>query len=443
MRILSFILLSVLVPFYSYPQGNVPIDSTEKTRYEKWIADIAYVENEFLPAAKTYTDESRDSCSVILSKLKQQIDALSDFQIRLELARCVVLADNAHTTLPLPWTDKIPLRLYRFSDGIYIVRTDSLASPHLGAKVLEINGVEVSHVERQLFPYLSGIPRWKKFKTIDLMTSPKTLYEAGIVTTKDALTFTLLKNQVRTQVSFKAQEVKNDRAWFESWANLYPTPRDSTNRKFLLSHVESLPLYLQRTEEGVFYMFDDQEKIAYFHINSFWDQCSDFKEKIASFTEALKSKRDYEVVIDLRFYTGGNYGLAVKLATDPPKIIDKDKKIYLITSDKTYSAGIVTAARIKHFAKGRIIVVGEGVGDRLKFWAESERFALPYSGIRIYNSKKEHDWQDNKRSIFRTHIPNYFYGVGVKDLKVDQEIKLSFQDYMDNRDPILEWIKSQ
>ncbi|MEO0640969.1 MAG: hypothetical protein AAFY70_14650 [Bacteroidota bacterium] len=85
MRILSFILLSVLVPFYSYPQGNVPIDSTEKTRYEKWIADIAYVENEFLPAAKTYTDESRDSCSVILSKLKQQIDALSDFQIRLEL----------------------------------------------------------------------------------------------------------------------------------------------------------------------------------------------------------------------------------------------------------------------------------------------------------------------------------------------------------------------
>ncbi|MEO0640968.1 MAG: hypothetical protein AAFY70_14645, partial [Bacteroidota bacterium] len=122
-----------------------------------------------------------------------------------------------------------------------------MASPHLGAKVLEINGVEVSHVERQLFPYLSGIPRWKKFKTIDLMTSPKTLYEAGIVTTKDALTFTLLKNQVRTQVSFKAQEVKNDRAWFESWANLYPTPRDSTNRKFLLSHVESLPLYLQRT----------------------------------------------------------------------------------------------------------------------------------------------------------------------------------------------------
>ncbi|MEO1417875.1 MAG: hypothetical protein AAFW00_21505 [Bacteroidota bacterium] len=443
MRILSTIILSILVTLYSYAQRSVPIDSTEKTRYEKWIADIAYVENEFLPAAKTYTDESRDSCSVILAKLKNQIDALSDFQIRLELARCVVLADNAHTTLPLPRTDKIPLRLYRFSDGIYVVRTDSLASPHLGAKVLDINGIDVSQVERQLFPYLSGITRWKRFKTLDLITSPKTLYEAGIVTTEDALTFTLLKSQDTTHVSFKAQEVENDRAWFESWANLYPIPREGINQKFLLSHVERLPLYLQRTEEGVFYVFDEQEKIAYFHINSFWDQCSDFKERIALFTEALKSKRDYDVVVDLRFYTGGNYALAVKLATDPPKIINEDKKIYLITSDKTYSAGIVTAARVKHYAKDKIVLVGEGVGDRLKFWAESERFTLPHSGIRIYNSKKEHDWQDNKKSIFKTHILNYFFGVGVKDLKVDQEIKLSFQDYMDNRDPILAWITSQ
>ena len=103
----------------------------------------------------------------------------------------------------------------------------------------------------------------------------------------------------------------------------------------------------------------------------------------------------------------------------------------------------MTAARVKHYAKDKIVVVGEAVGDRLKFWAESERFTLPHAGIRVYNSMKEHDWKDNKRSIFRTHIPNYFYGVGVKDLKVDQEIGLSFQDYMENRDPILDWIKKQ
>jgi len=35
---------------------------------------------------------------------------------------------------------------------------------------------------------------------------------------------------------------------------------------------------------------------------------------------------------------------------------------------------------------------------------------------------------------------NFLYGVGVNDLKVDKEIGLSFKDYKENKDPILEWI---
>lgn len=127
-----------------------------------------------------------------------------------------------------------------------------------------------------------------------------------------------------------------------------------------------------------------------------------------------------------------------ELATKPPKIINEDKKIYLITSNKTYSAGIVTAARIKHYAKDKIIIVGEKVGDRLKFWAESVPCTLPNSGITIYNSKEEHDWKDNRRNIFRTHFPNFFHGVAAKNLKIDKKIKLSFKDYLDNKDSILE-----
>ena len=294
-------------------------------------------------------------------------------------------------------------------------------------------------MEARLFPYVSGVESWKKFKTIDWITSPKILHEIGMGK-KDSLTLTLTKNKKILDVSLGANKIENDRPWFEGWSDLYPTSNNDNTWKHINNNKNNLPTYLKHTQEGVFYAFDEQEKIAYFQINGLWEACPNFKEKIKNFNKTLKSHRDYNVVIDLRFYTGGNYAYPIKLASKPPKIINDHKKIYLITSDKTYSAGIVTAARIKHFAKDKIQIIGEPVGDRLKFWAESEAVTLPNSGIRIYNPKKEHDWKDNNRSISRTHMLNFLYGVGVNDLNVNKEIGLSFKDYTENKDPILEWI---
>ena len=194
--------------------------------------------------------------------------------------------------------------------------------------------------------------------------------------------------------------------------------------------------------EGVFYTFLDSKKIAYFSINALWYKSQDFEGRIKEFLKELKIKTDYDVVIDLRYYTGGNYLKPSKLATKPPKIIDRDKKIYLITSPMTFSAGLVTAARIKYFAKDKIVVVGEEVGDNLKFWAEGDYYNLPNSGIEIQDSKYEHDWKDDKFILGRTFWVNLFYGVPAKDLKVDKEIKLSFENYINSTDPILEWIQN-
>ncbi len=438
MRIIFCIILSFFLLGHSTKAQEVN-GSSENRRYEKWVEDINYFESEFLKKAKTYTPDSRESCSLILSSLKKQINELSDFQIRLELSRCVVLADNGHTTMSLGKTDKIPLKFYRFSDGVYVVRADSLSSQYLGAKVLAINKIDVDKVEASLFPYISGIEEWKKFKTIHLITSPKVLQELGVIK-QDSLVLTLAKNGETFDATFGAVKIEKDSPWYEGWANFLPAAHNEKKWKFSKKDKSNLPQYLKDAEKGVFYSFDDTKKLAYFQINGYWEKCPNFKEKINNFHQALKTKRDFDVVIDLRFYTGGNYGLPVKLATKPPKIINDDRKIYLITSDKTYSAGIVTAARIKYYAKDKIVIVGEEVGDRLKFWAESGVCILPHSGTTIYDPQKEHDWKENKRSISRTHFANYLYGVAAKDLQVDQLIGLSFEDYENDIDPVLNWI---
>ena len=90
------------------------------------------------------------------------------------------------------------------------------------------------------------------------------------------------------------------------------------------------------------------------------------------------------------------------------------------------------------------MILGEQVGDNLKFWAEGIYYKLPNSGLTIQDSKYAHDWADDKFIPFKTYWFNLLFGVPAKDLNVDKEIKISFTEYLNGQDPIVDWIlKSQ
>lgn len=418
------------------------VNTSEKSRNEKWIEDITYFESGYLNKSNTFPKDSIFNCKQILSTLKSQIDSVSDNQIILQLSKCVAMANNGHTTIHLSGMNKIPVRFYWFDDGLYIIKADKTSGQHLGSKVLEINSTKIDTVFKLLKPYLSGIESFKKFTATNYLASPQILNGIGL-TAKDSMQLTLLQGKDTLAVSFKIKEMPNSKYEYETWDDLYPDWNKNDNWEYILSKNDSLPLYLKKMNEGVFYSFLDSEKIAYFSINALWYKSSDFKGEINKFLDELKTKTDYNVVIDLRYYTGGNYLIPTKLATKPPKIIDENKKIYLITSPMTFSAGIVTAARVKYFAKNKIVVVGEEVGDNLIFWAEGDYYKTPNFGIEIQDSKYQHDWKDDNFTLGKTFWVNKFYGVAAKDLKVDKKIPFRYEDYQNGNDPILDWIINQ
>ncbi len=423
-------------------EQQTEINHSQKTRSEKWVEDISYFENEYLNESKTFPKDSIPSSKVLITNLKTQIDSLSDNQIILQLSKCVAMANNGHTTIHLSGMDKIPVRFYWFADGLYIIKSNKSSAQYLGAKVLEINSIKLDTVLKRLKPYLSGIDRFKKFTATNYLASPKILN--GIeLTAHDSMNLTLFQGKDTLNVSFKVKEMANSKYEYETWADLYPEWAKNDAWEYILTKNDSLPLYLKQMNEGVFYSFLDSKKIAYFCINALWYKSPDFKGKIKEFLAELKTKKDYNVVFDLRYYTGGDYLIPTKLSTKPPKIINEDKKIYLITSPMTFSAGLVTAARIKYFAKGKAIVVGEEVGDNLIFWAEGDYYKTPNFGIEIQDSKYEHDWKDANFTLGKTFWVNKFYGVPAKDLKVDKEIRLRYEDYKNKKDPVLDWIINQ
>ncbi len=437
-----FLAIVLIICFSACSSSNEVEPGPASTRQEKWSADLAYFEDIYLTRSKTFPQDSLVSCKKVLRHLKENLNTLSNAEITLGLSKCVAMADNGHTTIHLSHMATVPLRLYWFKDGLHIIKTDKPSAAYLGTKILAINGMPIKSVYKKLAPHLSGIPSFKKFTATHYLSSPEILSGIGLSEPKQ-MELTLLKGADTLSATFTTKEMPNPTYTYESWSDLYPDWNTEDDWAYTLPKNKVLPLYLEHMDKGVFYHFLEEEQLAYFSINALWYKEADFKGKIQAFLKELKGKKDYDVVLDLRYYTGGNYLIPTDLASQPPKIINDDQKIYLVTSPMTFSAGLVTAARTKYFAKDKLVIVGEEVGDRLKFWAEGDYYKTPHFEIQIQDSKFEHDWEDNTFTFGKSFWVNNFYGVGAKHLKVDQPIQLGYNDYHQGVDPILDWIKAQ
>ena len=157
--------------------------------------------------------------------------------------------------------------------------------------------------------------------------------------------------------------------------------------------------------------------------------------------EEMRDAKPRFAVVDLRFNGGGTDATA-DFAESLPGLLPPDGRIYVITSAETFSAGIGAVAEIKHFGGDQVLVVGEPVGDRLRFYANGgTKFQLPNSRIpiRVWSSVEDYregcwDWGE----CF--WMSPFFRREGVGNLDPDIPVSLSFWDYVEGRDPVMEMI---
>lgn len=110
------------------------------------------------------------------------------------------------------------------------------------------------------------------------------------------------------------------------------------------------------------------------------------------------------------------------------------------TSAWTFSAGEISAALTKEHGAGKVTIIGEGVGDRLRLWAEGGSLTLPNSKIIMHYATGLHDyskpcWRDN--GCFWTM---YFFPMHLNTLEPDVAIPYTFADYRALRDPVVDYI---
>ena len=138
------------------------------------------------------------------------------------------------------------------------------------------------------------------------------------------------------------------------------------------------------------------------------------------------------IVLDLRLDQGGNF---TKTASLMKHIADDVEHVYVLTSAWTFSAGNVSLALAKFHGGGKVTIVGEPVGDRMRIWAEGSDMVLPNSKLDVEYATGLHDYTKSCFGEPGCFWVMYYYPMQLKSWAPDIMVPYTFADYAAMREP--------
>ena len=352
------------------------------------LRDLDIAQSDYVDQSPAFASTARVQAHALIAELRGRATEMADAQFVFALARIAALADNGHDTIHLgkdSWSPKLrlPVRMIWFDDALLIARAGSDATELLGASILTLEGLTPDELMGRLRPLQGGVDGFRRWQLTWIFQSPEALHAIGVAKHPDRLELQLLladgRNVTRTVVARPAAEIPRGQSPARYWI---PALWDAEREKGWRSAVDptGAPLYLQEPDAW-FRMVDVLElKALYVQFRSNFDEGD---AKIAPFVEAvanrLESSPPRNLILDLRFDTGGdntqNRDLMREIAQRIPG------RIYLLIGNYTFSAGITSAAALKHDGGDKVTIVGAAVGDRMHWWSEhGDPVCLPASG---------------------------------------------------------------
>lgn len=452
----------------SPPRFAAPGDSAEANRQ-----DLAYARDALHEMDRSFSGHEFALFDRQLDELTQRAAQLDPAALEMQIAKAVALSGNGHTNLLGAMRgltlNSIALRFYWFDDGLRLIAADPAYAELLGAKVLQVGGRAPEELVRLVGAYVGGSPSLARELAIYPMESPQALHAIGLMDAPDAVNLVLqLSDGQVVERSIPAvpmpaagpppeqtpQSLIFDRRelhWPRRELSPVPLPSDAPYPQPLAdgrtwTHVlngRAMAFTLQQPNRFYWSTYLAGSDILFLQMNTIMDEpgqerLGDFLQKV--FTEA-RTKKPRFAIVDLRWNPGGSYQHIAAFTKQLPQLIPADGRLFILTSGNTFSAGIVTTARLKYFAGARSTILGEPVGDYSQFWAEAAaRIVLPNSGIRIGYATGYHDWQHgcSLADVLVCYPPNYGLGVAAGDLSPTVEAPWSFADYVAGRDTAVE-----
>lgn len=421
------------IPEADYPE---PADAREAR-----LQDLDYLRH--LPQIdKSFTQAEEAELDRHITQLEEQVDALSEAQFLMELAAGAAITENGHTGASyrdlFGKMNSLPVRFYWFAEGLFIVRAQSDYAALLGKRVARYGGHAPDDLVSGLDPYHSGNDAFLRHESAMFFNSPEAMHAAGLIEKGEALALELVDTDGSiTQVNLTAEtrpssavrlsrtslspldksEIESEADGAQAWVTLAPEATEAT----WFGRLTETPLWRDTLPGGgIYWRMRDV-------VGTNEQSAADWLELEAS---KLREERAEFLVLDLRTNVGRNYLESVDVMTEITDLIVPDGRIYVLTDNATFSAGVVTAALALHGGGEQAVMVGAEMGDDGQFWAEGGGpMVLPNSDMWIFVATGYHDWGNGCTSLTRCFWPNVRYGVAAGPLTVDLPAAMRFADY--------------
>jgi len=271
------------------------------------------------------------------ASLGDRVSTMKDEAIAVEIQHILALAGDGHTLLWPFGMQKVPLTLWWFDDGVYVV-----GGEYARRRVTHIGGVPVEEVFRRLEPLISHDNDMQfRWAAPFYATMPAFLAAAGVEPT-----FTF---EDGGNVAPKGEPIDPDKVELK----LIPPSR----------HGETFRL--EQIGPGVLYIA----------VSSMSAGARDFAVKVR---EQL-GKVD-RAILDLRLNNGGDAANADELLKTFIAFDVRGGRSVTLISRMTFSAAETFAARIDQWTN--TVFAGEATGSRPNHYGNEHPFRLPHSGLR-------------------------------------------------------------
>ena len=413
------------------------------TTLEAQRQDIQYFRR-LIALDRSFAPNDRAEAYRGLGALEALNTVLDRPHFRVSLMRIDALADNGHSRVenersaaPL----ELPVRVIEFSDGLYIMRATEMYADLLGSRITAIDGQSIDAVMTKLQQLRGGTPQWRRLHASQYLAEQDLLYGIDVAPDMQHSNWTVetpfgktITRRLNSYVPPANEPTGFTKRWLSSepltglagqWRAVEP------DRHLPISLTDLGKTFRRLTLPGTCIEF------VQFKSNSD-DGGQSIKDFVSSTERRLRQVQPCNVILDLRYDGGGDFVNTYGFARDLPKLVSPAGKIIVLTGPATFSAGISTAAFVKHAGQERVVIVGEPVGDRLQFFSEGGRACLPNYRLCVAYETGKHDYQHACTDWNVCFWLNYFFQFRVKSLDPDEVVPWSFKDWRAGIDPVLD-----
>ncbi len=334
-----------------------------------------------------------------LEKLEQDVPKLDDDQVRARLREITAKVGDGHTvSMFFPEGSKtirrLPLHLYSFKEGLYVIGAAKDHSDLIGSKVLAIGPLAADAALAAVRKYIS-VDNDMGYRSAapDHLVLAMLEREIGVSTDESGVDLTLeTSSSAPKKVHVASAEIP------------LRVPGGFFRSDFTYLHQAGTPPpYLRETGRNLRMDYDEARKLVYFRFGGIGDDpdmtLAKFSDQLFAF---IDSHRAEHLVVDMRYNGGGNTDLTRPLINGlGASRVDRPGHLWVIIGRRTFSAAQNTVNQFNTF--DHPIFVGEPTGSRPRFIGESTWFVLPHQKTRVFCSSRY--WQVLDSTDNRPWVP--------------------------------------